>query len=144
MFKESVDARLSDWANLRKKIETAKDPYRVLIEFWKQAPLIVHNHKVDPYDFKSWPTPWEILAENKYDDFTLALMMAYSLKLTERFRKDSVKIKTMVDYSKTKLYNLVFVNEDKVLNYVQDTSISPVDIDSQLYIENIVDVTFPR
>ena len=50
----------------------------------------------------------------------------------------------MVDYSKTKLYNLVFVNEDKVLNYVQDTSISPVDIDSQLYIENIVDVTFPR
>lgn len=144
MFKKSIDARLSDWANLRKKIETAKDPYHILIEFWKQAPLVSHNHKIDPYDFKSWPTPWEILAENKYDDFTLALMMGYSLKLTERFKKDNVKIKTMVDYSKTKLYNLVFVNEDKVLNYMQDTSVSPFDIDSQLYIENIVDVVFPR
>jgi hypothetical protein len=108
------------------------------------APLVIHNHKVDPYNPSSWPTPWDLIVENKYDDFTLALMMAYTLKLTNKYNNDKIEVRTMVDSTKTRLYNLVYVNDTDVLNYERATAIKAQYIDESLYLENIVDVVFPR
>jgi len=144
MFNKTPEQRLSDWSDFRKKLTTDQDPLNSLADFWSNAPRIVHNPKIEPYNPKSWPTPWEIICENKYDDFTLALMMGYTLKLSDRFKNDKIEVKTMVDSTKTRLYNLVYVNETSVLNYEPAGSVDAHKLDDELYLENIVEVVFPR
>jgi hypothetical protein len=144
MFHKSPDERLSVWSEFRKDLDTLDDPLTSLVEFWSTAPKIIHNHKIDPYNPKSWPTPWELIVENKYDDFTLALMMAYTLKLTKKHNNDKIEVRTMVDSAKTKLYNLVYVNDENVLNYLPNSAAKAEDIDSSLYLENIINIVFPR
>jgi len=144
MFHKSPDERLSEWSEFRKNLDTLDNPLTTLAEFWSNAPLVIHNHKVDPYNARDWPTPWELIVENKYDDFTLALMIAYTLKLTNKYNNDKIEVRTMVDSTKTRLYNLVYVNDTDVLNYERATAIKAQYIDESLYLENIVDVVFPR
>ena len=76
MFKKPLEERLSDWFHLRSEIEQNDNPYIKNIEFWNQAPMVSYNHIIDQYNKKVWPTPWEIIANNRYDEFTLALMLA--------------------------------------------------------------------
>lgn len=142
--KLSIDERLSAWLNFRKGLESDSNPFNSVAEFWSLAPLIVHNTKIDPYNSKSWPTPWDIISRNKYDDFTIAVMMGYTVKLTERFSKDFVVVKTMVDHSKKQLYNLLYINEEDVLNYKKHLSVKIHDIEEDLYLENSIDIIFPR
>jgi len=144
MFKKSLEERLSTWAEFRKSLEQDPDPLQSVINFWSQAPQITHNHKIDPFNSKQWPTPWEIIAENRYDDFTLAIMISLTLKLTNRFKKDQIQIKTMVDRERTRLYNLVVMNDEYVLNYNKDSIVKTQDIDDLLYMENVIDINFPR
>ena len=144
MFHKSPDERLSVWSDFRKELDTIDNPLTSLVEFWNNAPRVIHNHKIDPYNAKSWPTPWDLIVENKYDDFTLALMMAYTLKLTKKYQNDKIEVRTMVDSSKTKLYNLVYVNDEDVLNYERASAIKAQLVDESLYLENVVDIIFPR
>ena len=144
MFHKSPDERLSVWSDFRKELDTLDDPFTALAEFWSSAPLVIYNHKIDPYNKKEWPTPWEVIVENKYDDFTLALMMGYTLKLTKKYHNDKIEVRTMVDSNKTKLYNLVYVNDEEVLNYEPGIAVKSQFIDDNLYLENVIDIVFPR
>jgi hypothetical protein len=144
MFHKSPDERLSEWSEFRKNLDTLDNPLTALAEFWSTAPLVIHNHKVDPHNPKNWPTPWDLIVENKYDDFTLALMIGYTLKLTKKYNNDKIEVRTMVDSTKTRLYNLVYVNDADVLNYERAEAIKAQYIDDSLYLENIVDIVFPR
>ena len=144
MFKLETDEKLSKWSSFRKELDMLDNPYDAVSEFWSAAPLIIFNHTIDRFNIKSWPTPWEIICDNKYDDFTLALMMAYTIKLTNKFNKDTVEVRTMVDSAKTKLYNLVYINDTIVLNYDRFKSVNVTDIDQTLYLENLIDIHFPR
>ena len=144
MFDKSPDERLSLWSDLRRNLTTADDPLQLTAEFWSAAPVVIHNPKVDPYNPKSWSTPWELIYDNKYDDFTLALMIGYTLKFSERFKNDRIEIKTMVDSQRTKLYNLVYVNDTVILNYAPNEAVTAQEIDDSLYLENLVEVVFPR
>lgn len=144
MFEKSPDERLEIWAELRRKVSASDQSLHLVNEFWSAAPRIIHNTKIDPYNPKSWPTPWEILYENKYDDFTIALMMGYTLKLSDKHKNDKIEIKTMVDSHKTRLYNLVYVNDTVVLNYDTSRPVSPQDLEELTYLENLIEVIFPR
>lgn len=142
--KNNEEDRLTIWYNLRKEIETSNDPFNLVAEFWGSVPQIVHNTLIDPYYPKSWPTPWDIIHRNKFDDFTLAIMMGYTIKLTNRFNKDKIEVKTMIDSDKKQLYNLVYINEDDVLNYIKNIAVKNKDIKENLYVENVVEIFFPR
>ena len=144
MFHKSPEERLSAWSEFRKKLDTHSDPLESLADFWSAAPMIVFNHNIDQYNSKSWPTPWEIIVANKYDDFTLALMIGYTLKLTNKFNNNRIEVRTMVDSAKTKLYNLVYVDDVNVLNYDRYKVVTSQEIDDALYLENMVDIVFPR
>jgi hypothetical protein len=144
MDRKTPDERLSEWAELRKELPTLEDPLTSVIEFWSDFRRIIHNHNVNPHNPADWPTPWEIIYENKYDDFTIALMMAYTLKLSESFKNSKVEVRTMVDSSQTRLYNLVYVNENEVLNYEAGRAVLAHELDSSLYLENLIEVVFPR
>ena len=144
MFDLGLDDRLSAWANFRLTIETSSNPLQDVVDFWSLAPFTALNHNIDPYYQASWPTPWEIISENKYDDFTKAVMMGYTIMLTERFANSQIQIKTLVDTSGRKLYNSVYVDDKWVLNY-EDLKVVPADNIPSLYrLENLVELARPR
>lgn len=144
MFNKPTDERLSEWKSLRDAINQSDTPLDMVAEFWGNAPLIPFNHLIDQYNLYSWPTPWDIIVENKYDDFTLCVMMAYTIKMTEKFANSTVEVRSMVDHSRTKLYNLVYVDNNIVLNYDKWKSIKAQDIPESFLLENLVDISRPR
>lgn len=143
MFNKEVDERLQEWSDFRKSLDHIENPFEAVSEFWYSAPKITYNYKVDPYNFKSWPTPWEMIVDNRYDDFSLALMIGYTLKFSNKFKDHNIQIRTMVDKLRNKLYNLVFVNDEVVLNY-SDTVVNANDIDENLYLDNLVEIDQSR
>jgi hypothetical protein len=144
MFNKPADERLSEWKSLRDTINHSDDPLLTVAEFWGKAPVIPYNHRIDQYNHKSWPTPWEIIVDNRYDDFTLGLMIGYTLKLTEKFANSKVELRTMVDQDRTKLYNLVYIDDETVLNYNKWNSIKAQDIPESFLLENLINISSHR
>ena len=144
MFDLNDDDRLSAWSELRKRIDTSTDPLKDTVEFWAGTPFIGHNHNIDPYYQASWPTPWEIIVENRYDDFTKAVMIGYTLLLTEKFKNSSIQLKTLVDTTGKRLYNVVCIDDTWALNY-DDTQVVLVSNIPSLYrLENLIQLERPR
>jgi hypothetical protein len=143
MFKQDVDDRLSSWAKFRHQLEDSPIPYQDVWEFWKSAPFIPFNHKIDPYHQRSWPSPWEIIVENKYDDFTKALMIGYSLKLTKRFENDKIELQTLVDRAKSTYYNVICIRE-MVINYSDFGPVERIKVPDYFFIENLVELSTTR
>jgi len=144
MFKESVDDRLSSWAQHREDLETSLTPFEDVWNFWKDAPYIPYNNKVDPYHSRSWPTPWEIIIENKYDDFTKAVMIAKSLKFTKKFANSVIQIRTYVDNSKNIVYNIVMIDELWIINYNDNGPVPVKDLPASFSLENLIEVEIAR
>lgn len=144
MFDRSPDERLSIWSKFRKELDQDLEPLTSLAKFWSQAPLISYNNKIDHYNPKSWPTPWEIIYENKYDDFTIAMMMGYSLRLTEKFKDEKIEVRSLVDHNKKQLYNLLYINEEDILNYDRYVPVKLHSIKDDLFLENQIEIVFPR
>lgn len=144
MLSKDPDQRLSEWKSLRESVDNSQDPLSIVAQFWEDVSLIPYNHKIDQYNPKSWPTPWEIIVDNKYDDFTVAMMMGLTLKLTGKFANSNIDIKTMVDENRTRLYNLVYVDEEMVLNYDRNRVVKAQDIPNSFLLENQVGISRPR
>lgn len=144
MFKLPVEERLSHWLKLRHEIDNVENPLQIVWDFWHQSPFIPHNRNIDPYYQKSWPSPWEIIAENKYDDFTRALMIAYTLKLTKKFNNSRIELRTLVDISDPREYNVVYIDDTWVLNYDDEGPVLVENLNSSFRVENLVEVTGPR
>lgn len=144
MFSSDLDSRLAAWSSLRKAIDQCEEPLLEVIDFWNQAPLIPHNHQIDPFYPGSWPNPWEILERNVYDDFTKAIMIGYTLLLTETFKNSSIQIRTLVDKQHNKLYNAVYINELCVLNFCDDGVVAASQIPDCCQVENLVLLERPR
>jgi len=143
MFNNSVDDRLSSWATFRKELSTSATPLEDVWEFWRPAPYIPYNHKIDPYNQKSWPTPWDMIVENKYDDFTKALMIGWTILLTDRFKTSKIEIKTLVNDQKTCYYNIVCVDDDWAINYNDNGPVPINNLPGSIFIENLVELKSP-
>jgi hypothetical protein len=144
MFNKPVDERLTEWIKHREELDNSSNPLQLVWDFWKTAPFIPHNRNIDPYHQKSWPTPWEIIVTNLYDDFTKALMISWTLKLTNKFKNSIIEIKTMVDSNHTRQYNIICVDNAWVINYHDDGPIPTLEINDGFKLENIVEVLSPR
>lgn len=144
MFNKPVDDRLSSWAKLREDLNQSPEPFNQVWDFWKSAPFIPYNNKIDPYYQQSWPNPWEIVVENKYDDFTKAIMIAWTIKLTKKFQNSKVDIRTMVDKQRSVQYNIVCVDDQLAINYSDNGPISIENIPDSFLLENIVELGTPR
>jgi hypothetical protein len=141
MFDLQADERLSSWAQLRQHLETSNTPLKDVAEFWNRAPFVPYNRNVDPFNQRAWPTPWDIIVENQYDDFTKALMMSNTLKLSTRFKNDNIMIKTMVDPSQNKSYNIVIINNEKILNYIDNEVVDIENLPQTFLLENLIELT---
>lgn len=141
MFQKNVDERLSDWATFRKHVNDSQTPFLDVWGFWKNAPYIPYNNKVDPFNQKSWPTPWDIIVYNKYDDFTKALMIGWTLRLTERFKNSIIEIKTIVNDQKTCYYNVVCVDNTTAINYGDNGPITLEELPTSFFLENLIELS---
>ena len=107
MFDKSYEDRLAVWREFREDLETTFDPLQKVIDFYNQAPRVsIHT---DPWDENTWPSPWELINENQYCDFTRVLGMCYSLQLTERFKHSKFEIHISTENNLGYLY-LLFID----------------------------------
>ena len=144
MFNTETDQRLHLWFEFRNSLEISDQPLDDVITFWDPAPRIPYNNRIDPYYDGNWPTPWEIIDYNKYDDFTLSLMMGWSLLLTKRFETSQLSIHTLVDESANRMYNVLNIDNTWALNF-QDHEVVPFNSVPSLYrVENIMPLKRPR
>lgn len=144
MFNLNVDDRLSAWIELRNKLEESINPLQEVWDFWHTAPFIPYNKNIDPYYQKSWPSPWEIISYNKYDEFTRSLMIAWTLKLTKKFINSTLELKTLVDITSEREYNLVFVDNTWVINYHDNGPVKVQELNDSFIIKNIIEIDLPR
>jgi len=144
MFNQSVDERLTEWIKHRRCLDQSTNPLQEVWDFWNQAPFIPHNRNIDPHYQKSWPTPWEIIENNKYDDFTKALMIGWTLKLTNKFKDSKIELKTLVDSNRTREYNVVCIDDTWAINYSDNGPIPSLEINDEFKLENIIEVVSPR
>lgn len=138
MFSKHTDDRISSWATLRLNLETSPTPFEDVCEFWSSAPYIPFNRRIDPHYQRSWPTPWEIISENQYDDFTKAVMIAWTLRYTTRFKNESIELRTYVDKQRTIVYNVVIIS-NKVLNFSDTGPVDITDVNLDYMLENLID-----
>jgi hypothetical protein len=144
MFSYSVDQRLTEWINCRNTIDQIEEPLQYVWDFWHTAPFIPYNKNIDPFFQRGWPSPWEIIVENKYDDFTRALMIAWTLKLTKKFNNSKIEIRTLVDETHNREYNLVYIDDNWVINYNDNGPIRTSDLVASFKLENLIEVSAPR
>jgi hypothetical protein len=144
MFNQPVDDRLTEWANHRRELDKANDPLQEVWDFWHRAPFTPHNRNVDPYYQQSWPSPWEIIEENKYDDFTKALMIGWTLKLTKKYQSSKIELRTLVDSTRTRQYNLLYIDDNWVINYSDNGPIPLPEVPDSFRLENLIEVSAPR
>jgi hypothetical protein len=137
MFEKSVDDRLSAWVQLRRQVDEAAEPFQLIAEFWSRSPFIPYNHTIELHNQQSWPSPWQIIVDNIYDDFTRALIIAWTVRLTERFANSKIEIRTMIDTVGNKAYNIVIIDDTVVVNFLDNQPITLSQIPSDIIIENI-------
>ena len=125
MFDKTYVDRLKLWRDLRSKLEESKTPFEDTIEFWNNAPL--SSIATDPYDKDTWPTPWEMIEENRYCDFTKILAIYYTLQLTDRFSDSRFEIHITLDEKESVLRYLLFV-DNLTIGYYYNKSIDAVDL----------------
>lgn len=108
MFDLSGTERLTEWRKIRDNLTDSNSPYHYVLDVWKRAPLV--NPYLDPTDFGSWPDPWHLILDNRYDELALALGIVYTLGLSERFMSTEIEIHMSIPESKITDYFVVCEN----------------------------------
>jgi hypothetical protein len=123
MFDKPFYDRLKCWKELRYEIETAKDPFSLVLDFWRSAPAT--KIATDPYDSETWPDPWAMIEENQYCDFMKILAIFYTLQLTERFSESEFEIHIFLDQEECSTIYLLSVDK-KSIGYYNESYIARV------------------
>lgn len=132
MFNVSYEDRLQLWSDFRESLESSDDPFRDVIEFYKNTPVVsIHT---DPWTRDTWPDPWQLILENQYCQFCIVLGQCYSLQLTERFSGSDFEIHIAIDRKKSDTYYMLYV-DDKVLGYVADDYVLQTELPDTIEIQ---------
>lgn len=128
----SIDSRLTQWREFRTQLEVSKDPLQEVQDLWRSAPIV--NKYLETWNVQHWPTPWELLKENRFCPIAIPLMMGWTLKLTERFKKDDVLIKICIDHTTQMYYNITVIS-NTVLNYETNKAVSMEMLPDSLHVQ---------
>jgi hypothetical protein len=112
-----VNDRLTQWKDFRHQLDRLPLESAVveLNNMWSTAPFV--NYNLDPSDPKSWPAPWELLAENYWCDVAKALGIAYTIYFSSH-KLTPIEIRVYYDYKDKTRHSLVWLDNGKyILNY---------------------------
>jgi hypothetical protein len=115
VFDASSNERLAKWKQFRDTLETSSSPFEDVAEFWSHAPFV--SDFLDPNSPKSWPDPWHLILDGRFDDLAIVLGMLYTLQLTQRFMTSHFEIHmSIVSQNKSHNYWLI-IDGQYALNY---------------------------
>ena len=135
MFQLETESRLRSWREFRASLslmplEQALDAVR---EFWSTVPFAPYY--LDPAKPETWPTPWELIAENYYCDVAKALGMLYTVKFSGHGPELEAEILNCEESGTGFAYNLVCLAQGKyVLNYADDAVVYITSIPRELHV----------
>lgn len=124
MFNLNDETKLTRWKEFRESLELSLTAVSDVAEFWSQAPFV--SNYLDPFNPKSWPDPWKLVIDGKFDDLGIALGMCYTLQLTERFKGSKFEIHMSITDLKKDRKFLLIVDECEVLNW-EYKAVSSID-----------------
>jgi len=112
MWQPRFDDRLLEWRELRNKSAqlSLEDALVTVDQWWQRAPLTNHYLHLDEYE--KWPLPWDLLADDIYDDLAKCLGIVYTLMLIKHEDIQSIRILQLEDFY------AVEVNSSYILNYI--------------------------
>lgn len=116
MWPDKFEDRLRSWHDLRQFVQSIplRDQLNAIAKWWGHCPRI--SHAIHWNDQSNWPDPWDLLADNSFDDLAIALGMSYTITMLEDL-DSSVEIALATD-DQAQEYNLVMVDDRKyILNY---------------------------
>jgi hypothetical protein len=122
VFDLDQTSKLKTWKEFRQALETSKTPLEDVALYWSRAPFV--NPYLDPINPSSWPDPWQLILDGKFDELAIALGICYTLTLTERFKSQQVEIHTSMSSGESRY--IVVVNNSNVLTpfYREVTNVS--------------------
>lgn len=144
MFDKDIDQRFSSWYNFRQSLINNDNPLKSVNDFWKPAPFVPYNHKIDRHNQNFWPTPWEIIIENKYDDFTKSIMIGWTLKFSEKYKNSCIELRCLVDNIENTYYNVICVDNEWILNYLDGDPIRVEELPKTIFIEYLIELVAPK
>jgi hypothetical protein len=121
VFQLNYEARLSDWYDLRVRLEDS-DRQATCLEvdkWWQKAPLVTHHLHI--LDSENWPDPWELLVENTYCEVARAVGICYTLLLLD---VNDVELAEATDKMGNDVTLVLVDNAKYILNYFPDTVLS--------------------
>jgi|SaaInl59LU_5_DNA_1037362.scaffolds.fasta_scaffold10323_2 hypothetical protein len=128
MFNKPYEDRLTLWREFRESLEVVSDPINAAIQFYSTAPKVTLN--ADPWNREAWPTPWELLQDNEYCNFTRVLGICYSLQLTDCFKESQIEIHIYTDSKKGYVFLLLIDNH--VIGWEEDAYVDVNDLPKDL------------
>lgn len=123
MFDKPFVQKIKMWRELRQSVETAENPFDLVLDFWKDAPTT--KIATDPYNKDTWPDPWEMILQNEYCEFMKILAIFYTLQLTDRFSHCHFEIHIFLDQQESRTIYLLSVDKNS-LGYYNDSYIAKV------------------
>ena len=132
MFNKKYDERLQDWRLFRQRLETVEDPLQDAVNYFKMAPEV--SMQIDPYNPDNWPTPWEIIHENVYCNFSKILIICRTLQLTERFTDSKFEIHIKQSKQNSTIHYLLIL-ENFCIGYDHSAPIHVSDLPDGLVTE---------
>ena len=112
MWPTTFEERLSAWHKLRQTTKTLDLDLALstINDWWFNSPMI--NRHLHWDDHESWPSPWDLLADNMYCDLARALGMLYTIAIIDHPEVESIEL------VRTENDNLVLINQGKyILNW---------------------------
>lgn len=134
----NVEERITQWRYFRNTLEDCKDPFTKTLEFWNKAPRI--DKYINQYNSQEWPTPWEVLKENRFCPVAIPLMIGWTLKLTTRFTKEPVLIKISIDHKTKRVYNLVNI-KDKIIDWENNMVCISSELPDSVVCQEVVELS---
>lgn len=105
MFDLRGNERLLYWKQFRDSLEISPDPLTDCVNWWVKAPFV--SPFLDPLNPKTWPDPWHLVLDDRYDDLAIVLGMYYTLELTDRFKEENMQIYMRLDEKEKRYFILI-------------------------------------
>jgi hypothetical protein len=122
--------RIKNWKQFREQLATVQDPLTRTAELWATAPFV--EKYLDEYNCDSWPSPWELIVDGKFDNFGIALGIFYTLSLSDKYTNVPLEIYKAVA-NDAEIF-IVVVDHQTALNwsYRLAVNVESVKLHSQL------------
>jgi hypothetical protein len=133
MWKLPASERIARWKAFRKTLDSlpVDQALQNTADFWHHCPF--SPFYLDPDYPMTWPTPWELIAENHYCDLARAAGMLYTVYFTHHGAELSAEIHIYKDLDTEHTYNLVVLDQGKyVLNFQDGKVVNIVSINKNL------------